>query len=143
MALLAARKNSLFTSNLKCPQPRGLAKEDERNLFGTWVEGAAVKTGTWASSPAAFSLRLRQGAMNKTNGDRSFTHGGGHALHVTRPNVPNCKNSRQARFQHLWRTGQRPTRSRPVRMKPLLSRARQPLSQSVWGEAPAIMNTWR
>jgi hypothetical protein len=40
-----------------------------------------------------FFLELRQGAMNKTNGDRSFTHGGGHPLHVTRPNVSNCKNS--------------------------------------------------
>lgn len=43
---------------------------------------------------AALYLKLRQGAMNKTNGDRSFTHGGGHALHITRPNVPNCKNAR-------------------------------------------------
>src|ERR1700722_4461376 len=34
-------------------------------------------------------------------------------------------------------------RSRPVRIKPLLSRERHPLSQSVLGEAPAIMNTWR
>jgi len=59
---------------------------------------------------SCFALKLRQGAVNKTNGDRSFTHGGGHALHVTRPNVPNCKDSRQACFQHLWRTGQRPNR---------------------------------
>src|ERR1700686_808165 len=64
----------------------------------------------WASSPAAFTLKLRQGVMNKANGDRSFTHGGGYALHVTRSNVPDCKNSGQARFQHLWRTGQRPNR---------------------------------
>lgn len=60
--------------------------------------------------PDAFFLKLRQGAMDKANGDRFSTHRGGHALYVTRPNVPNCKNAGQARFQHLWRTGQRPNR---------------------------------
>ena len=49
--------------------------------------------GVTVLDPAGFSLKFRQGVMNKANGNRSFTHGGGHALHVTRPNVPNCKNS--------------------------------------------------
>src|SRR5271165_1176666 len=88
--------------------------------------------------------------MYQIDGDRSFANSGGHPLYVSGADVAHGEDTWQAGFEHLWRAGKRPfevlcdrIQSRPVRMKPLLSSITHPLSHSLRGEAPVIMNTWR
>ena len=103
--------------------------------------------------------------MDEADGDGAFADGGGDALDVAGANVAHGKNAGKAGFEHLRAAVERPRRisvgdisvgsvqparlvlrrprSRPVRMKPLSSIAMQPLSHSVRGDAPAMMNMWR
>ena len=103
--------------------------------------------------------------MDERDGDGAFADGGCYAFHVSGSDVADGKNAGHAGFEHQRSTRERPlgeigaavsvgsgrtvsvppgvSRSRPVRMKPLLSSAMQPRSHSVRGDAPAMMKTWR
>jgi len=64
----------------------------------------------FARHPDVWELTLRQGAVDKVDGNRSFADSRGHALHITGANIANRKHVRKARFQHLWRTSHCPRR---------------------------------
>src|SRR6266478_2059336 len=62
----------------------------------------------WVSSLAACPLTFRRGAVDKVDSNRSFSYSRGHTLHIPRTSIAHRKNAGTARFQHLWRTSQRP-----------------------------------
>jgi len=93
-------------------------------------------------------LQLRQRPVYQIDGDRSFAHGRGDTLHISGADIAYGKHARQTRLQHLRRARKRPveTMRQRIQIAPgedeaLLSSITHPFSQSVRGDAPAMMKT--
>ena len=80
---------------------------------GVFHGGNRLDMSTGVARHPILSLILER-LMNEGNGDRSFTHRGRHPLDVAAAHIANGKHSRQAGFEKIGRTGQRPPRSGQV-----------------------------
>src|SRR6266478_4466403 len=63
----------------------------------------------WRGVPQ--QLLLRQGSVDKVNGNGAFSHSGCYSLHIPGANIAYRKHARKARLQHLRRAAQGPSGS--------------------------------